>query len=179
MPSHRIARGAALVAAIALAACSDVPASNPFDPATPPSQQQHGRVEGTLILPPQFLWERFDSPSMALQSTRGDVARETPILNGAFVFEAVPAGFCVLETRVPGLKAPPRDLSVGIGESIVLPAVTLTSAGAKRIEGVAKLAGAVDGGHQDIRVEALNTPFQARTNTEGRYVLEVVAGASA
>lgn len=50
IPGDRV-RSVLVALALALCACSEVPASNPFDPETPAAQQEKGTLTGTLRAP--------------------------------------------------------------------------------------------------------------------------------
>lgn len=164
--------------ALSFTACSDIPATNPYDPGTPADQQRTGRVDGTLALP-----DGFDESGLLLQARvvlgsggATPVQTTTADARGAFVFEKVPAGVYTVDVSAPGLVAPPRVFVLGIGEARTLPVIQLALAQGAAIEGVARLAGAPAEGHAGVTVEAVGTPFNGRTGSDGRFRLEVVAG---
>ena len=167
---------------VAAAACTDVPASNPFDPQSPPAQQQPGSIEGRLILPDGFASSNFDAAEVRLWSARQPTEAGvgvTPDRVGAFRFDALLEGAYEVRFDVPGLFAPSVSVDLPIGGHRDLGSIGLESLPAERITraaGLAQLEGAIEGEHGDTRVEVVGTPYATTTTSAGRYTVESPPG---
>ena len=76
-------------------ACSDVPATNPYDPTTPADQQATTTVRGRAVLPSDFEAARFGAAvaRLAREDARESDVRTAPLNSlGEFVFEDVVRG---------------------------------------------------------------------------------------
>lgn len=170
----------------ALAGCSDVTATNPYDPATPAAQREPGRVQGALSLPDGFDRDAaFADPAVVLlvdatgeaRSATIEIVDDDEALDGRFTFDAVRAGVYLVRPRVPGFVAADVPIQVDIAQRVRLPALPLEApTSTQAIEGVAHLDGADPAGHRGILVEADGTPFTAATNAEGRFHLPISDG---
>ncbi len=171
-------RRAALCLLVALgAACSEVPASNPYDPRTSASQRAPARVQGTLALPDGFEPGRLLEATVELVSAtdpedRRTASIETPDAEtgaAAFGFVDVPSGLYVLSASLSGFGRVERVLDLPIGGAIDVGRVDLVAAeedlGAVRVR--ATRAGQADGRHAGILVQAVDTPESAVTDPDG------------
>ena len=163
-----------VLAAVFALGCAEVGSSNPYDPATPAAQQAAGVLSGALVLPGEFAADVFTLFRVELRG-RGET-RETDVGDdGRFAFEAVLAGDYRLLFRAPGFRADAVQLTLAIGESRDVGGVPL-ALNEGVVTGVARLSGSAMGGHRDILVEALGTPFSTRTGADGGFRLEVTVG---
>ena len=159
---------------VALVSCADVPPTNEYDPKTPKAQQKKGTVSGTLVLPEDFDATAFDDGLVRLfaAAAPAEVAYETslapePAAEGeravaAFQFDEVAAGTYALRPVVVGFA--PQDavppIEVDFGAAVAVGAIDLRSLAVAdpadpvevtAVEGIARLAGAADDGHGEIR----------------------------
>ena len=178
-----------------LGACSDIPASNPYDPSTPAAQQATASIVGRLVLPQDFDATNFGGARVAL-STQLDPAAEprlaelTPAETAehrsalAFSFPELPAGPFLLNVSVgtfqllrDGQSLTPLPVTLVVGRRLDLGDLPLTvppvtSRGG--LQGIARLEGATR--HGGITVELRGTPYATTTTAEGRYAVDVPAG---
>ena len=112
MRAHVVLASAAVLAA--LAGCEDVPATNPFDPATPVSQQAQARLEGTVTLPDGFGASNLAEGRVDLVDGAGEIALTGGVAEGTFLFEAVNAGAYLVRVVVPGLVVADPELTFGL-----------------------------------------------------------------
>ncbi|MCA9560565.1 MAG: carboxypeptidase regulatory-like domain-containing protein, partial [Myxococcales bacterium] len=179
MRAHVVLASAAVLAA--LAGCEDVPATNPFDPATPVSQQAQARLEGTVTLPDGFGASNLAEGRVDLVDGAGEIALTGGVAEGTFLFEAVNAGAYLVRVVVPGLVVAERPVQVFRGETTRLPPIALEAPGTEDpdalfVVGVAQLEGAPQGGHQGIYVEVQETPYNALTARDGTFRVQAPPG---
>ncbi len=172
-----------LVTAVTLlvaAGCSDVPASNPFDPRTPAAQQATGRVAGTLTLPVGFAWDEARADGTvelrAAQAPAEAAFTSAVDSEGGFAFEGVVAGTYLVLFRVPTMAADPFALVVPQGEGVAIGEVSLRAVLDAAIQGVARRRGAGPDEHGAIFVQAVGKPFNALTNADGSFRMVVTQG---
>jgi len=100
-----IAGAAALVGA---SGCAEVPASNPFDPATPAAQQQPGRIAGRLAVPDGYQASLvFDQAQASLFGAldRNEALASVGIgEDGGFLFEELQPGAYRLRVDLSGFE---------------------------------------------------------------------------
>ena len=180
-----IPRTPASVVTLALVAwgCSEAPATNPFDPATPAAQQASGRITGRLTVPAGFDPALLAEARAEIWLGAGEqpLESQTPGEDGAFAFGPLTAGLYRVGATAPGLEASAIVIEVRIGAEVALGPVPLRSsiprdALTSAIEGVAVRAGAADGGHAGILVQVVNTPWVTPTTDEGAFRLAVPPG---
>lgn len=172
---------AIVTALVALAGCEDVPATNPFDPATPVSQQAQARLEGTVTPPEGFGASMLARGRVDLVDGAGEITRTTDLAEGGYLFDAVDAGAYLVRVVVPGLVVAERSVQLFRGERTRLPPITLErpdaeSPDAHFVVGVARLDGKGDDAHQGIYVEVQDTPYTALTGRDGRFRLQAPPG---
>jgi hypothetical protein len=143
----------------ALLACSDIAATNPYDPATPESQQAPGAVRGQVRL------LRFASPEiilttvLELQPPDGGraVGIRQPDADGRFAFERVPAGRYLLRASLPGFVPETRAVTVARGEAADLGVIPLQhdalGPDAVTFSGRVRLRGETDHGGTTVRLQ--------------------------
>ena len=168
-----------------LASCSEIPANNPYDPATPAAQQAPGAVTGRFALPAGFDVTLLTGAEAALQPLQGDAdaseadaQRSTLGEKGAFHFDGVVAGAYLLEATIPGFLPVSVSVLVTRGQTANLGGITLvpvpTGGGVTgTLVGTAQRGGAPNGGHGGIRVEAEGTPYAVETTADGRFHLDL------
>ena len=180
---------ARLLAALALlTACGDIPATNPYDPATPGPQQQPATLEG-LVGRPDGVPRSYLSRVRAVLTPLGDagLSRQEVALDegGRFLFDAVFAGTWRLSFDTPGMRAPVVVVSLAIGERLDLGRLDLelepvAGPGAPpptRVQSAAQLdCGAPPCDHSGVRVEAVGWPSVALTNADGAFSLNLIEG---
>ena len=168
---------------VCLFACSEVPATSPFDPQTPAASQAKSRVFGTVALPVGFdpgevfgeLTPRLvgaEDRTVAVELV--DAAQRT----GAFEFTDVSSGAWRLELGGPPFRRVSVPLVVVLGQDVdlgVLELVPITAdaADAVLISGRVELVGRAD--HGGALVELTGTPFATTTTSEGLFQLAVGA----
>lgn len=169
----------ALLTLWALGGCSEVGPTNPFDPATPAAQQAPGAISGSLTLPEGYAASALEAARVTLRALQADATPRTTDLasDGAFAFDDVPAGPYRLEAALDGFVPVVLIVDVPIGGTTRLGALPLEPASAEAtasgVRGVARLQGAPDGGHGDIAIEAVGTPYTARTTSDGTFALDL------
>ena len=163
--------------------CAEVPAGNPFDPATPADQQVPGQVAGRLTLPEGYSVALFEGSRVELRANADPAAAVlvSPVDGeGAFAFAQVVAGGYTVQFGVPGLVVEPFQLDVAIGslldvgEIAALPLADDVELA--RLVGQVELAAQPAGQHGGVVVEVLGTPLVALTASDGRWALDVPAG---
>ncbi len=170
-----------LLAWLLLAACSEVSPSNPFDPATPGSQQATGRVVGRLVLPTGFGAQRLQGAQVTLRP-QADPASVTATAEvdaeGAFALTDVVAGLYSVQVQVVGLSLTPIAIELTIGGVVDLGDLLLEAPpeGLAAVLGRVQRSGAAEDGHQGIVIEALGTPYSAVTTSDGTFRPAVAAG---
>lgn len=189
----------ALLGALATA-CNDVPATNPYDPATPASQQRTAAVRGVVWLPADVTLAGIPSDAVIelVPFAAGEAAASVPLTLAAlpepedtaecaggprlrfdFVFESVTAGSYTLRVRALGFTAPDASLALAIGEDATRALCLELAGGATgggRVEGVARLEGGGDLGNEGIRVRAVGLPQGADTDAAGVFALDLPTG---
>ncbi len=170
--------------------CADVPASNPFDPATPKASQSKSSLQGTLLLERGFDRGVLEALEIRLTSTAGagiaaavTVSDETPEEGapwvGVFSFADLSAGLWLLELQAPAFHAVALPLEVEIGQPRTLDPILLKPIGGADEQAV-ELSGRVElegrSHHGGALVELLETPFATSTTGEGRFSLRVGPG---
>ncbi len=190
-----------IVVLLALGAwgCSEIPATNPFDPTAPVAQQSKGLVRGTVVFPATVLDSSgipadsvvdlvpFGSSAAAVSvplapsddadaEEAGDAGADRR-LRSSFVFEEVNAGSYSVQVRAVGFKHQFIPLELAIGERGVVEIVLeedVDSAG--EVRGVAQLEDKGDDGHAGIKVRVQNRSAFKETNPQGSYALRLPAG---
>jgi hypothetical protein len=175
--------------AAGLVGCADIAPSNPYDPAAPTGQQAAGAVTGMLVRPLGHDASRFSDARVTLVTLGGTSSPATDggtptsaeaavdPLTGRFTAVDVAPGAYTVTFVVPGFRAPPMRVVVGIGETVQLGEIALeVPSRTTTITGVARRAGAPDDGHGGIFVEALGTPFTTATSSGGAFALAVTEG---
>lgn len=167
-------------------ACADVPASNPFDPATPAAQQQRGRVVGAVRLPAGFGADRLtdglarlyaaDSPAMPAYEAAVEVDAEGERVAGRFTFGGVEPGLYRVAVQVRGFRGEPRAIALGIGAALDVGVLDLQPSEDAVIQGAALLAGDAVADHGGTLIEALGTPYTALTAADGAFRLDLPPG---
>ncbi len=168
-------RGLSLLAL--LVACSEVPATNPFDPSAPASAQVPGEVVGSVVLPEGFDAERLDEARVVLRDARdpSEVAFESVIEDsGAFTLAEVTPGSYALRASVPGFAADELQLLVEVDGRIELDPLELRPRRDAAFTGTVLRLGAE--AHGGVLVEAVGTPYATFTTAEGLFRLEVGGG---
>ena len=142
-------------------------------------------VRGMVRLPPGFttvgVIDAADVMLAAMDGSRVDQTR--PDVDGSFAINGVITGNYVLRVSLDRFHPDERRLVVGVGESRDLGPISL--AAAVDAEAPARLAGSVERqgapaeGHGGIFVEAVGTPFNAETSSDGAFELTVAAGRGA
>ncbi len=159
-------------------ACTDVPASNPFDPESPTSAQLPGSVAGSVVLPEGFEARRVEGARVELRAADAPavVAADGEIdAEGAFLVEDLVPATYVLRVRHTGFTAESVTIVVGIAALIELGEIELSPVEDALLRGTALLRGAED--HFGLRVEAIDTPYATTARSDGSYQLQVAAGA--
>ena len=156
-------------------ACSEVPATNPYDPNTPPSQVAQGMVIGAVTLPDGF---RQLEATVELRSNvaPAEAAYSKPIdQDGSFLIENVVPGGYGATVKAQGFTANELGIEVPIGGTVEGVNFVLTAITDGTIEGVVTRAGGA-AANSGILVEAIGTPFTTQTAADGAFRLVVVAG---
>jgi hypothetical protein len=179
MRTHIVLASAAVLAV--LVGCEDVPATNPFDPATPVSQQAQARLEGTVTLPEGFGETNLADGRVDLVDAAGEVALTSGVADGTYLFDAVNAGAYLVRVIVPGLRVAERPVQLLRGETLRQPPIALSAPSTEDIDalfvvGVARLEGAPEAGHQGIFVEVQDTPYNALTARDGTFRVQAPPG---
>ena len=166
--------------------CSDVPATNPYDPSTPAAQQARGTLEGRVALPTGYAAELFDGASVELRraDAPAQVARTAALSTladmtpptGRFNFADLTAGVYLTRVQVPGLTVPVQTVEMTRGGRVDLGTLVAETAGGAFIEGVATLAGPAITNHGGILVSVPGTPATALTGEAGGFRIEVAPG---
>ena len=161
-------------------ACSEIPAHNPYDPATPLAQQQSASLEGSVALPEGFDSSLFDGFSVSLRigSEASEAIRTAALDNGGrFDFSNVPPGGYVLVVDAPGFVAPPIAVAITIGATLDVGAIGLSVPVAPEafgtLSGVARRSGSTR--HEGILVEAMGTGFLTVTDESGAFEMTLPA----
>jgi len=152
-----------------LAGClPGVDASNPWDPDTPESQQQKGRITGSVSLEPKA-GEAATSPEGVSISISGSSLTAQAAADGSFTLTEVPAGIHELVLAHPGYATETiRGVGLALGAEVALdPARLLLARG--DLSGTATLAGAGD--HRGISVEIASLGASAQTDSTGAWQL--------
>lgn len=171
-------------------ACGEVPATNPFDPATPADQRAAGLLRGRLLAPEgydlaQLAELRVSLHAVAADADAGDEAlSRTPAVDGdergRFVFEDLRAGTYLLRVDATPLTMEPLPVVVAVGAALDLGDLALRAQSAAEamgtVAGVARRAGAADTGHGGITVRLNGTPIFGVTAPDGAFLLQAPAG---
>ncbi len=165
--------------ALALCACSEVPATNPHDPEAPASTRAPGVVTGSLAPPAGYSLDRLADAAVELRrlSDPTEVAFDATLDGeGRFTLEGVVPGTYEVTVRVVGMRAPPANVEVPIDGRVDLGVLQLEAVTDAFVTGVARRAGVAADDQQGIFVQALGTPDNATTGADGRFVLQVTPG---
>ena len=185
-----------------LIGCSDLPATNPYDPQTPAEQQASASLTGQLVLGDGADETRFADARISLFAEAAAAGAELTAdlefdeVDGGsggtavFRFPNLPGGTYTLQILVSGYlpddptfgEGRTRLVQLGIGESRDLGPITLRPELAApdglqeptRIRGLAQRSGAAS--HEGITVESRGTPYSAVTTSEGRFELTLPPG---
>jgi hypothetical protein len=167
----------------ALASCiSEVPVSNPYDPALPPEQQQKARLSGSVGDraggPLEGATVTLDGPSDPVQN---------PIVtdaSGTFDFGDLVPGTYGIDVAHPTHLRQARDVILAPGEKRLLDLVLDlgTSPETGHLAGVVQKSGelaraAGEQDHSGILVEVEGIGLRTITNRTGRFDLDLTAGA--
>lgn len=138
-----------------------------------------GRIRGQVALPAGFDRDRMRDVEVALFAPAQDEPAQVqaPGPQGTFVLADLTPGAWRVEVRLAGFTAPSRVAEVGPGGDVDVGLITLEQATQAWISGVARLAGRGDDVHGGIAIEAVGTPFNGATNSDGSFRLEVTPGA--
>lgn len=186
-PLARPAFGLLLLSLLGLLiACTDVNPTNPYDPATPESQQARGRLTGAVVLPTGYTASTFDGATVEVRRADhpAEVAATAPLTPDAeatpprarFTVTDLTAGVYLVAIALPGLAVPVQTVEVPRGGAVELGDLAASTAGGAFVEGVATLAGAGITSHAGILVTAPGTPAAALTAESGAFRLEVPPG---
>ncbi len=144
-------------------------------------QGQPARVRGSVAFE-DALNDSQLVESASVEVVRTDdgevVGRAAPDPDGAFFFEAIPAGTYRVEVTLAGFFAPAVRAEPSVGAEVDLGTLVLfrDREVSAFVDGTARLQGLGDGRHAGIRVEALNTPFGVNTNSDGGFRIELPPG---
>ncbi len=173
-------RSLALLCLVLGVACSEVPATNPFDPSTPAAQQATGRVSGRLVLPDGFAW---DGPragatiELRAAENPNEVAYSAVVdAEGAFAIADVGAGAYTAAFVVPTMSADAVALVVPRGGAVDLGEIPLRAVAESSLQGKARRAGEADDAHGGIFVQVVGTPYNALTSADGTFRIALTAG---
>ncbi|MEE2788364.1 MAG: pentapeptide repeat-containing protein, partial [Myxococcota bacterium] len=166
-----------------LFACSEIAATNPYDPNTPIAQQAKGRVSGQLVLPEGYRSAMtFEDVEIQLvpAATGPTTALKVGVNGrGEFTFDRVPAATYQLTSRVSGFEPVNLLVTVSRGQSRRLDAIELSpvdltgQANRQWITGRVQLTGRRQNAHGNVEVSTLGGPYFTRTTDEGLFELEV------
>ncbi len=161
-----------LLLLLAALGCSEVPATNPFDPSTPPSQQATATLSGHLTLPPGWSLEHLAGArvSLALGANVG-VDDE-----GAFWLEGLAPGNWDLEVEARSFVARPQAVAVPLAAQVGLGGVGLEPRPGHQISGLVRLDGRGTGDHGGVLVRVKGTPLQTLTEADGTWSIAVPPG---
>jgi hypothetical protein len=165
---------------LVFAACAEIPADNPYDPASPASVRQPGAVAGRLVLPAGYAAEGVTQSAITLSGNTPETTIYGPVpagVDGAFRFSEVPSGAWHLRAEVSGFEPVERTALVALGQTIDLGALALRPATAVGyVVGEAHLGVAGADAIAPIDVEAEGTPYATRTASSGAFELALPAG---
>lgn len=140
-----------VLSVLALTACAEIAASNPYDPATAGSQQAPGGITGAIRLSRVADRIAVTEVDLALTEAGTDAAEETlharPGPSGDFTFEDLRPGRYTLVATLAGYASQTLTVEVGIGETQAV--------------GTLLLAATAENA-------ALAVPFRARVQVRGR-----------
>ena len=110
-------------------ACSDIPATNPYDPQTPESSQASGSLLGQLVINDlQVDSSFFSSLNVELFSTSPNASlidSSTPSPEGRFIFPDLVAGSYQLKLNILGFSEVFREVIVSMDEQTDLGQIVL------------------------------------------------------
>ena len=109
--------------------CTDISASNPYDPVTPTAQQVKGNVSGTVNLQRFSNANRLQAVDVQLSSTGLDSNRSyqtSPDSIGKFEFSDIPAGTYIVKASAVGFQANQTPtFTLAIGSSLNIGVINL------------------------------------------------------
>jgi hypothetical protein len=158
--------------------CSEMAATNPYDPATPAAQQAPGSIRGQVRL------LRFTAPETTLEvlvelvaaGSDGALGTQKPTADGRFAFEEVPAGTYEVRASLPGYLPESRRVAVGRGETVELGTLSLQHDAlgpyAVTFEGRIRLRGATEHGGTTVRLQVAGRDLAYATlvtDASGRF----------
>jgi hypothetical protein len=160
----------------ALASCStEVPATNPYDPATPLDSQAKAAVRGVVVATPTL--PTSAGLAVTLAQAAGAAREVSTGTAGAFLFENLTPGSYLLTCAPTGFVSFTVAVTLVQGQVLdlgTIPLSPLSGADASAFTGRVTLeAGADLGG---TLVEAAGRGFTTVTDSAGNYRLQVVAG---
>ena len=189
---------AGVAVALGIAACSEVPANNPYDPTAPVAQQEKGLVRGTVVFPAGItlaglpagsavelvaLGEPEPVNSVVIHATEAPEGSDAGAGDGrerfAFVFENVSAGLYRVVVRALGFTHEAALVEVAIGARAVVDIdleVDTAEGSLGRVSGIARLAAGGEDGHAGIGVRVVGRPDATETESDGAYVIELPTG---
>ncbi|MCK6575518.1 carboxypeptidase-like regulatory domain-containing protein [Myxococcota bacterium] len=187
------------LALVAASGCSEIPASNPYDPATPESQRAAGTISGILTVPGGFrrvLTEQTtrvvvysadrrvdDGGLVDAVASAGPCSEDVDVgcirANGAFAFN-VSAGAYRLEAGGSGLNAATMIVTVAPGQQIHLGSLVLSPldqlgsivGDVREISPDGTPGGPVSGATVSVR----GRPWGTLTDDAGHFEFEVPTG---
>lgn len=171
-----------------LVACSDVPATNPYDPSTPAAQQARGTLRAALLSPAGFAASeggqarivRQDAPedSRTVDLIRAEAdgrvrltLEVTDLPAGPYLLSAAVATLAPLEAR-PFVM--PRGADLDLGEIAL--AAPADPAAFGEIAGVVLRQGAAEGRHGGTVVRTEGAPWTAVSADDGAFHLAAPTG---
>ncbi len=168
----------------ALASCSEVAPTNPYDPATPEAQQAKGTVRGRVALAAPYTADAFEGAVVTLSraSAPDETAFETtPSPEGetpeaTFTLADVPAGLYWLRVRLTGFAAMERLIEVTRGGEADVGTLSPDADVRSALQSVARLDGPGVMSHEGIVVTAQGTPFAALTAADGAFQMALSEG---
>jgi uncharacterized protein YjbI with pentapeptide repeats len=180
---------------VVVGGCKEISPTNPFDPATPASQQQPGTLVVRLTLPEGFDAAALeDGPSAMLTDPAAPAgnaltAALTPADDGtALVLRVggVAPGDYVLSFAVAPLRHVPIAVHMPVGgATVTLPPLALEAPDAAApldpetaglLVGRARREEGGTDGHAGVDVRVVGTPYTTRTAADGAYALAVPPG---
>jgi uncharacterized protein YjbI with pentapeptide repeats len=177
-----------VLVATLLAACGDIAATNPYDPATPEAQQAQGTLRATFTGPAGFALRGVARATLARQDGTGsdrteDLRRVEAGGVPRLLLEAggLVAGPYRLTVVVEGLMPiVDRPFVMARGGELDLGEIALAAPSAPadfgEISGRARRQGAAPGGHEGIAVRTAGAPWATTTEGDGTFRLAAPAG---
>ena len=180
-------------------ACSDVPATNPYDPDTPVAQQAKASIRGVVTLPPGdedlsvfqmgkiALYALQDVPtdssvcassSLEAATRLGEISAPDSS-GGQFEIADIEAGLYTIAACVQGYRPATKlielDRSASVTVDLKLARADVSQL-SSAIVGLVRLEGQMDDGHGGVRIEAVGREFATVSTSEGRFTLPIPPG---